>query len=970
MKKLLLLLGIVAFSGNLFAATYYIDWVAGNDANNGQSKASPWKRAPGMAGFAGSYSHVAGDVFIFKGGVTWPTSCYQWKITWGGSSTANRDTYTTDVTWYTGGSFSRPKFDFENRSINGWSLGAGVLVHGANYVRFDNLEFMRHRCPWATGGIQTWGTATICFDTADECLIYNCVIRDWDHPPGVISGASGGGGVIRINSGNNRVLNTLFHQDNVTQKNGTAMWNMAEIGYCEVRNTPTAVMYSGWATEGVHHNYIHDLPDPADPAAHSNAILSPGGRRIYNNRIHTATARAQIIFINAGYYGAAVDLIYNNIIYNVAQPGIAIDTDELNAAGSKSYIFNNTIEGAYSGSGLCMYSGYRNNGAIPHIELRNNHFIANGNPITLVPGVTDYTHSNNLTNTVATATGLGYVSGTLFAPLDGSKPTVGTGYDRSSFFTTDYNLGTRTVPWDIGAHEYGSVTGPGTLVISTASQSVSEEGGSVTVTVYRTSGSTGAVGCSYWTADGDATSGVNYTTASGTLSWANGESGAKTFSVTILDADMTDNKSFTASISSATGGASLGTPTTQTITINGSSEPAAPVLTGTSWPATNGVVTLPFYSSTNVVVQAYQTLNPLDGGRASYTFTNAAGIYTFTARVKAPSGAADSFFWNVNAEPTAPEMIFDILDSPLTNFTDVVLGHRGTNDYGSLEFPVKYVSLLAGTNTLIIRGREAGCEIENLSISVHATEIPPQIVSCTSTTDDGYYKAGSNVSISILWSTNVTVTGTPLLAMNAGGNASYTSGSGTTTLVFTYHVVAGYLSDDLDYADENALTLNGGTISEGANSAVLTLPTPGCGGSIAGTKAIVIDTTPPTITITGPIPSVTQTGPIIFNVVYDDTNWGVVTLDTPNIEVLTSSPGITGDDITINGPQDGKVQVVTVGTVSFTEVGTLRIRVTAGSAADLAGNLAPISAYSDPLSVRGSSYLRATIMRVNSIIRP
>lgn len=71
--RLLIVLICIFSSSVLYAATYYIDYSAGADANNGLSTATPWKHHPYMSAFSGSYSHSNGDVFVFKGGVTWPT---------------------------------------------------------------------------------------------------------------------------------------------------------------------------------------------------------------------------------------------------------------------------------------------------------------------------------------------------------------------------------------------------------------------------------------------------------------------------------------------------------------------------------------------------------------------------------------------------------------------------------------------------------------------------------------------------------------------------------------------------------------------------------------------------------------------------------------------------------------------------------------------------------------------------------
>ena len=119
----------------------------------------------------------------------------------------------------------------------------------------------------------------------------------------------------------------------------------------------------------------------------------------------------------------------------------------------------------------------------------------------------------------------------------------------------------------------------------------------------------------------------------------------------------------------------------------------------------------------------------------------------------------------------------------------------------------------------------------------------------TSSTANGSYKAGATVSIQVGFDENVTVTGTPQLALSSGGTADYASGSGTSTLTFTYTVARRRERAPTSTTPATgALTLNGGTIEDTAtNNAALTLPAPGGAGSLGGQKAIVIDTTPPTV---------------------------------------------------------------------------------------------------------------------------
>ncbi len=134
----------------------------------------------------------------------------------------------------------------------------------------------------------------------------------------------------------------------------------------------------------------------------------------------------------------------------------------------------------------------------------------------------------------------------------------------------------------------------------------------------------------------------------------------------------------------------------------------------------------------------------------------------------------------------------------------------------------------------------------NKAIAIDATA--PTISGAIATIPDGNYTVGRVVPIAIAFSENVNVTGTPTLALNNGGIASYAYGSGSNTLTFNYTVAAGQNTPDLDYANANALSLNGGAIKDATgNSATLTLPAPGTANSISANKAIAIDTIAPTI---------------------------------------------------------------------------------------------------------------------------
>ena len=128
----------------------------------------------------------------------------------------------------------------------------------------------------------------------------------------------------------------------------------------------------------------------------------------------------------------------------------------------------------------------------------------------------------------------------------------------------------------------------------------------------------------------------------------------------------------------------------------------------------------------------------------------------------------------------------------------------------------------------------------------------PLVTSISSSTSNGAYNAGDTLLITVTFSENVTVTGTPQLTLETGISdavLNYTSGSSTSTLVFRYTVTSGHTSADLSYSSITALSLpNSDTKIQDnlVNDGVLTLPAPGSENSLNANKALVIDTEAPT----------------------------------------------------------------------------------------------------------------------------
>ncbi|HTJ99604.1 MAG TPA: hypothetical protein VL522_08275, partial [Bordetella sp.] len=141
------------------------------------------------------------------------------------------------------------------------------------------------------------------------------------------------------------------------------------------------------------------------------------------------------------------------------------------------------------------------------------------------------------------------------------------------------------------------------------------------------------------------------------------------------------------------------------------------------------------------------------------------------------------------------------------------------------------------------------------AVNVDGTQ--PHVTDVAATVPDGVYKTGDTVTITLTFDKAVTVDtsgGTPTLTLNNGGTASYASGSGGMTLVFTYTIAAGQDVADLDYSAVGALLLNGGAIQDAAGGhpdADLSLSAPGAAGSLGANKDIAIDATAPSVTLGG-----------------------------------------------------------------------------------------------------------------------
>lgn len=186
------------------------------------------------------------------------------------------------------------------------------------------------------------------------------------------------------------------------------------------------------------------------------------------------------------------------------------------------------------------------------------------------------------------------------------------------------------------SQDYGLIiSGAGTagaLAFTPDSYSVDEDAGSVTVTVERIAGTSGAVSVDYATADGTALAGSDYVATTGTLSWADGEGGSKSFNVSITNDGVSETfeENFSAVLSNAVGTGISGNSSAAITIVD--DEPLMGVI------SPNGGESLSGGSAFNITWVSGQ------GGNVSIELLKNGIVYTTISGSTANDGA---FNWNV-----------------------------------------------------------------------------------------------------------------------------------------------------------------------------------------------------------------------------------------------------------------------------------------------------------------------------------
>jgi hypothetical protein len=156
-------------------------------------------------------------------------------------------------------------------------------------------------------------------------------------------------------------------------------------------------------------------------------------------------------------------------------------------------------------------------------------------------------------------------------------------------------------------------------------------------------------------------------------------------------------------------------------------------------------------------------------------------------------------------------------------FSDTVLAGQNTSDLVVLSFNPNGATIADGAgNTADVSGASNYNPAGILRIDTTTPTVSSIATSGAGITNGtGDLNAGKVATLTVNMSEVVTVSGTPTLTLNDGGTASYTGGSNSSALTFSYTVLAGQNTSDLVVS---SLSLNGslfssGTITDGAGNA-------------------------------------------------------------------------------------------------------------------------------------------------------
>ena len=424
---------------------FYASKSTGSDSNSGTDEAHPWAHLPGMAGCTSncaSTTPAAGEGFIMRGGDTWTGSDLGIEMDHSGTS-SNPIYYGVDLTWYSGGSWSRPIWSCASTAPYCGGTGNGqksFWFTTASNVIVDNIEITGYQTSGGGGGNM--------FYTYQGAVNYSRLyIHGWSHSP---SGDSDNGNVFGGGNGGS-IAGTCIHDSVIDGADTTGdMLSVFQGTAPCVYNNYVSSVSNGFQGNGDYwaNNYVTKLGSCFSGGCHQNAMFNFGpayatSMLLYNNVITgnlcSVCGGASKLWLSGNSQNSATGYGFNNVVYNNST-GNMINLAGHNAGSYGTwYFFNNTVECGTDANapGPCS----ANDPASPEsitVYFSNNHWIlTSGSAVNCTNNAT-CPETTDLPQSVSTASGQGYTSGSTYAfqPINGSGSTVGAGTNKQSVCTT------------------------------------------------------------------------------------------------------------------------------------------------------------------------------------------------------------------------------------------------------------------------------------------------------------------------------------------------------------------------------------------------------------------------------------------------------------------------------------------------------------------------------------------------------
>ena len=475
---------------------FYADYVNGSDTNDGTSESTPLQHMPGMVGCVQDCSAItpsAGEGFILRGGITWPSAALPWEWLWGGTATTSDPGCTgsgciyigVDPEWYTGAAWERPILNGGGSSGSqpAWLFGLG---ESGNYVILDNIEFTG--LYWS-GTTVSYGTANIDFPGGDpnagmHDTIEHVYIHGWSHAAGSADASCGiNGDTADVNENVDSIVEYSIIDGSDTDQascNGAIFGGPPYIAYNLIQYVASCMIIDGTVT--VHDNVCQHVVHDFQPGAHENALLvnwDGQNLTIYNNVIRYF-AGSGALGIWCGIDSGHTCYIFNNVMYDTDTGNVLDIGYSLTGSTGTVDLWNNTVECGPESHPDAICAGIA--GGVTAVTLQNNHFISNAGNYWYTNSVTPTT-GNNVLQSKSTANRKGYRASETYAfsPTSAGSATVGAGSSAAYLCSTSgvtaclqsttygviYNTTNHTVstpallpkPWnsypDAGAYSFG-----------------------------------------------------------------------------------------------------------------------------------------------------------------------------------------------------------------------------------------------------------------------------------------------------------------------------------------------------------------------------------------------------------------------------------------------------------------------------------------------------------------------------------